>query len=92
MKMTKSAVLGVSACAAACAGISLMPVVAGAGIAGLGGLSVALIGGSAGMLFCIALPVVMLGVFGVMTMRSRRAKQAAASCRTDGSCGCKDAG
>jgi hypothetical protein len=82
--------LGIGACAAACAGIAVWPLFAGAGLAGFG-VAGLFSGLSTEVLACLAIPAVGLGGWVAWRMARPRRIQAngeAATCSTDGSCGC----
>jgi hypothetical protein len=82
-------VLGIGACAAACAGIAVWPLFAGAGLAGFG-VAGLFSGLSTEVLACLAIPAVGLGGWVAWRMARPRRVQAnsvAATCSTECSCG-----
>jgi hypothetical protein len=92
MKMSKTAALGVGACAAACVGVSVLPLLAGAGLVGLGGLGTgAWLGGmSLEAIVCGGgLMLTAGGVAAYFAFRTKPVASNAVSCSTDASCICK---
>jgi hypothetical protein len=91
MKISKTAVVGVGVCAAACAGASILPVLAGAGIVSVSGLGLGAWFGGIGLdtIACAAGLVVALGLVVTYVLKQyRRSKSSPAACSTDGICGC----
>ena len=92
MKMSKTAALGVGACAAACLGVTALPLITGAGLLGLGGLGTGAWLGGMSLEAIVCGGGLLLAVGSIAAYFVFRAKAIGSntdSCTTDGSCGCK---
>lgn len=92
MKMSKTAALGVGACAAACLGVTALPLITGAGLLGFGALGTgAWLGGmSLEAIVCVGGLLLAAGsIAAYFAFRAKAIDSNTDSCTTDGSCGCK---